>query len=412
MSARQAAEQAARDAYGRLLALLVARSRDIAASEDALSEAFIAALGTWPVDGVPANPQAWLLTAARNSLHNMRRHQGVVDASALDLALLQDESAPDVPAVPDDRLKLLFVCAHPSIDAAARTPLMLQTVLGLDAAQIGAAFLVAPATMGQRLVRAKAKIRDAGLRFELPAAEDMPARLEDVLAAVYAAYGTSWDAVPGADTGQHDLVEEALFLDRLLVALLPAEPEPQGLLALMLYCEARRRARRAADGSFVPLKRQDARLWRRDLIIEAEGHLTAAAQRGIFGRYQCEAAIQSVHVQSPITGRTNHEALATLYSLLAAHSPSIGVLVAQAAARVEAGDATSALEGLSRLAPADVACYQPYWVTLARATAAAGDHASAAQALQRAVGLTEDPAVRAYLGSSLKQRSDCGRDGR
>ncbi len=403
MNAAQAAEQAARDAYGRLLAVLVARSRDIAASEDALSEAFLAALRSWPVDGVPANPQGWLMTAARNHLHNMRRHQGVVDASAADLALLQDEAAPEASAVPDDRLKLLLVCAHPSIDAAVRTPLMLQTVLGLDAAQIAAAFLVAPATMGQRLVRAKAKIRDAGLRFELPSAEDMPGRLEDVLAAIYAAYGTSWDAVPGADTSQHDLVDEALFLARLLVGLLPEEPEPRGLLALMLYCEARRPARRAADGSFVPLNQQDARLWRSELIIEAEGHLTTAAQRGIFGRYQCEAAIQSVHVQSPLTGRTHHEALATLYALLAQHSPSVGVRVAQAAARVEAGDATQALVMLSQLVPAEVASYQPYWVTLAHAERAAGRPRAAQQGLERAIGLTEDPAVRAYLMGVLSQ---------
>jgi len=408
VSAAHAAELAARDAYGRLLALLVARSRDIAACEDALSEAFVAALRTWPVDGVPANPQAWLLTAARNHLHNMRRHQGVVDASAADLVLLQDEAAPEAATVPDDRLKLLFVCAHPAIDAAVRTPLMLQTVLGLDAAQIGAAFLVAPATMGQRLVRAKAKIRDAGLRFELPAAEDMPERLEDVLAAVYAAFGTSWDAVPGANTGPNDLVEEALFLGRLLVALLPDEPEPRGLLALMLYCEARRPARRAADGSFVPLNRQDARLWRRDLIVEAEGQLTTAAQRGAFGRYQCEAAIQSVHVQSPITGRTNHEALATLYALLARHSPSVGVLVAQAAAMVEAGAAENALEVLSRLSASDVSGYQPYWVTLARAEGVAGRHAGALQAFERAIGLTEDAAVRAYLTACLKRQAEMG----
>ena len=241
--ARRAAETAARASYGRLLAVMAARSRDIAASEDALSEAFLAALRTWPGSGVPANPDAWLLTAARNSLKNMARHQGVIDASALDLALLQDEATTESHVVPDDRLKLLFVCAHSAIDTSVRTPLMLQTVLGLDAAQIGAAFLVAPATMGQRLVRAKAKIKDAGLRFELPTVEDMPERLEDVLNAIYAAYGTSWDAVAGADTGCPDLGEEALFLSRLLVALLPAEPEARGLLALMLYCESRRAAR-------------------------------------------------------------------------------------------------------------------------------------------------------------------------
>lgn len=198
---RRAAEKAARASYGRLLSILAARSRDIASSEDALAEAFLAALRSWPSAGVPRNPEAWLLTAARNSARNTARHRAVVDASVADLLLLHDEAAPEQPDFPDDRLKLLFVCAHPAIEEAARTPLMLQTVLGLDAAQIAAAFLVAPATMGQRLVRAKARIKDTGLRFELPAAEDMSSRLSDVLDAIYAAYGTAWDAVAGADTG-------------------------------------------------------------------------------------------------------------------------------------------------------------------------------------------------------------------
>ncbi|MBC7994420.1 MAG: RNA polymerase subunit sigma-70 [Rhizobacter sp.] len=398
--ARRTAEVAARASYGRLLSILAARSRDIAASEDALSEAFLAALRTWPDIGVPANPDAWLLTSARNNLKNMARHQGVVDASAVELALFQDEATPDLPDVPDDRLKLLFICAHPAIDESVRTPLMLQTVLGLDAAQIGAAFLVAPAAMGQRLVRAKAKIKDAGLRFELPAAEDMPERLDDVLNAIYVAYGTSWDAVPGADTGSRDLADEALFLSRLLVALLPAEPEPHGLLALMLYCESRRAARRAGDGSFVPLKLQDASLWSRHMIIEAEAELTTASRAGVFGRFQCEAAIQSVHAQRPITGRTHHEALATLYGLLAAHHPSIGVLVGQAAALVEAGEHDQALHVLERLVDADVSSYQPYWVTLAAARSALGDRLSAEQALRTAIGLTEDPAIRAFLAGT------------
>ncbi len=400
-SAAQAAEAAARASYGRLLAMLAARSRDIAASEDALSEAFVAALRTWPASGVPDNPDAWLMTAARNQLKNLARHQAVVDGSAVDLALLHDDTAPDPGALPDDRLKLLFVCAHPAIDEGVRTPLMLQTVLGLDAVQIGAAFLVAPATMGQRLVRAKAKIKDAGLRFEVPCAEDLPERLGDVLDAVYAAYGTSWDAVPGADTGARDLAEEALFLGRLLVHLLPGEPEARGLLALMLYCESRRAARRAADGAFVPLKHQDARLWSRDMIIEAEDQLTMASRAGVFGRYQCEAAIQSVHAQRPITGESNHAALATLYGLLAERCPSVGVLVAQAAARVDARDPQQALAVLGRLPEAEVRSYQPYWVTLAHALAACGDQPAARQAMQTAMGLTEDAAVRAFLSGSL-----------
>jgi len=397
--ARRAAETAARASYGRLLSILVARSRDIAASEDALSEAFVAALRTWPETGVPDNPDAWLMTAAGNTLRNAARHRSVVDASAIELALLHDGFAPEAQDLPDDRLKLLFVCAHPAIDEAIRTPLMLQTVLGLDAVQIGSAFLVAPATMGQRLVRAKAKIRDSGLRFELPGAEDMPERLGDVLNAVYAAYGTSWDTVAGADPGAGDLAGEALFLGRLLVSLLPAEPEARGLLALMLYCESRRAARRDAEGRFVPLGRQDARLWSRDMIIEAEGQLTAASRSGVFGRYQCEAAIQSVHAQRPITGRTEH---AALYGLLAERAPSVGVLVSQAAARLDAGEPGQALGILRRLVAAEVAGYQPYWVTLAMSLAATGDRPAATEAMQTALTLTRDPAVRDFLAGALE----------
>jgi RNA polymerase sigma-70 factor (ECF subfamily) len=397
VDAQRAAEQAARASYGRLLSILAARSRNIAASEDALSEAFMAALRTWPAAGVPLNPEAWLLTAARNHMKNVVRHQVVADAVAADLALLLDEMAPADEGLPDDRLKLLFVCAHPAIDEGVRTPLMLQTVLGLDAQQIGAAFLVAPTTMGQRLVRAKARIRDTGLRFELPQADDLPERLYDVLNAIYAAYGTSWDAISGAETGARDLADEAIFLCRLLVALLPAEPEPQGLLALMLHCEARRAARRGARGEFVPLKEQDVRLWSRDMIVEAEGHLVAASRAGRFGRFQCEAAIQSVHAQRAVTGRTHHPALLTLYRLLATHHPGVGVLVSQAAALTEAGEAQQALHVLARLPDETVRLYQPYWVTLATTLAATSSTAAAQAAWQRAIGLTEDAAIRTFL---------------
>lgn len=398
--ARQIAETAARTSYGRLLSILVARSGDIQASEDALSEAFVAALRTWPDRGVPDNPDAWLLTAARNSAKNVTRHRVIVDGSAPDLGLLNNVGdAPDRSTLPDDRLKLLFVCAHPAIDESIRTPLMLQTVLGLDAAQIGAAFLVAPTAMGQRLVRAKAKIKVSRLRFELPTTADMPDRLQDVLNAIYAAYGTSWDAVAGADDGVRDLANEALFLSRLLVAMMPAEPEARGLLALMLYCESRRAARRGPDGRFIPLKQQDPRLWSRDMIIEAENELTTASRAGVFGRFQCEAAIQSVHALRPITGNTNHDALATLYAMLAAQCPSIGVLVAQAAAMVEAGDPAAAVSALHTLASAEVTSYQPYWVTLAAALTALGDSIAAQRALQTAIGLTEDPNVRAFLAT-------------
>jgi RNA polymerase sigma-70 factor (ECF subfamily) len=201
----------------------------------------------------------------------------------------------------------LFLCAHPALDEAIRTPLMLQTVLGLDAERIARAFLVAPSAKGQRLVRVKARIRDAGLRFVLSEAEMTAGRLGDVLDAIYVAFDTGWDAEDGTD-----LTGEAVFLARLIVAQMPGEPEPQGLLALMLYCEARRAARRDTEGRFVPLDRQDAKAWNRSMIIEAEGLLAQASRRAQFGRFQCEAAIQSVHIQRPITGVTNWAALETL----------------------------------------------------------------------------------------------------
>jgi RNA polymerase sigma-70 factor (ECF subfamily) len=393
----RAAELAARHSYGRLLALLAARTRDIAAAQDALAEALAAALATWPRTGVPREPDAWLMTAARNHLRNAARHQAVVDGSAADLALLLDEAAPEADDLPDRRLALMLVCAHPAIDAAVRTPLMLQVVLGLDAARIAAAFLVPPATMGQRLSRAKAKIRDAGLRFELLDATDLPTRLDEVLDAIYAAFGIGWDDLPGGGPGAGDLAEEAIFLARLLVSLLPAEPEPQGLLALMLYCHAREQARRDERGRFVPLAAQDARLWDRPTLIEAEGWLTAAARARRFGRYQCEAAIQSVHIQRPITGRANHEALLMLYGLLTEHAPSLGAAVGLAATLLDADRPAEALARLQSLEAAQAEGYQPYWVVRARTLQALGESDAAAAALQRALALTRDPAVQAHL---------------
>lgn len=398
--ARRAAERAARASYGRLLAILGTRTRDIAAAEDALAEAFASALRVWPERGVPANPDAWLLTAARNTLSNDHRHRQVRDGAAAEIVRGIEEAAADEERpFPDERLKLLFVCAHPAIDPAVRTPLMLQTVLGLDAVRIGRAFLVPAATMGQRLVRAKAKIRDAGLRFEVPEPEHFGERVGDVLDAIYAAFGTGWDAVPGADDGVGGLVEEAIWLGRLIVALLPDEPEAKGLLSLMLHCEARRAARRDAEGRFVPLARQDARAWSRDMIIEAEALLTAASRAGRFGRYQCEAAIQSVHAQRPITGRTNHEALATLYDMLAAHAPTVGVLVARAAARLDAGDAAGALAALDAVPAERRATYQPWWVVRMRALDRTGRVDLAAAARRTASDLTADPGVRAHLAA-------------
>ncbi len=278
-----------------------------------------------------------------------------------------------------------------------RAPLMMQTVLGLDAARIAGVFLTTPATMSQRLVRAKAKIRHAGLRFAEPEREDLAGRLADVLDAVYAAYGVGWDAVAGAADSAARYTAEAIDLARVIVDLLPGEPEPRGLLALMLYCEARRPARRDADGGFIPLHCQDARLWSREAIVEAESLLVAASRFGRFGRYQCEAAIQSVHVQRPITGRLDVGALRRLYDLLESQVPSIGVRVARAAMLLEAGDLDAAANALDAVAGDRVAAYQPYWVARGMLAAKVGNPDEAAAAQDRAIALTRDPAVRAWL---------------
>src|SRR6202047_538705 len=292
-------ERVARESYGRLVAYLSTNTRDVASAEDALSNALVAALTAWPRDGVPQNPEAWLLTTARHSLIDLVRHQQVALASEPTLLLLRDEpkEATLSPQFPDERLKLLFVCAHPAIDPAMHTPLMLQTVLGLDAVRIAHAFLVSPATMGQRLVRAKTKIRDGGIQFEVPQERDLPQRLDAVLEAIYAAFGIGWDDMDGVDQSGRELAEEAIWLGRVLLQLMPREAEVRGLLALMLHCDARRRARRAPNAHYIPLLEQDSQQWSLPLIKEAEGHLAEAASRGRTGRFQLEAAIQSVDAE-------------------------------------------------------------------------------------------------------------------
>lgn len=399
------AKLAARTSYGRLLAILSSGSRDISAAEDALSEALVAALKTWPERGVPDNPDAWLLTTARNRQRNSSRHSKVRDAAAEEIERRYEELSQSRKDFPDERLKMLFVCAHPAIDEAIRTPLMLQIVLGLDAQRIGSAFLVSPTAMGQRLVRAKTKIRDSGLRFAIPDPEALSDRLADVLNAIYAAFGTAWDDLPGAAEGEQGLAEEAIYLARLIMTLLPDEPEPKGLLALMLYCHARKDARRDDAGRFVPLTEQDSAKWSSNMIVEAEQLLTEASRAATFGRFQCEAAIQSVHVQRAFTGTTNHAALLTLYDLLVAQCPTVGNVVSRAAMLLEAGQAESAREALETLPAAKTAQYQPYWVTTAFVATAIGDGQSAAKAFETAIALTEDPAVRTFLAEKAAHMS-------
>ena len=398
-STHRTIERVARESYGRLVAYLSSHTRDVASAEDALSNALVKALTTWPQDGVPQNPEAWLLTTARHSLIDHVRHQQVAEASEPTLLLLRGDSKQMTLSTefPDERLKLLFVCAHPAIDPAMHTPLMLQTVLGLDAARIAGAFLVSPKTMGQRLVRAKTKIRDGGIPFEVPQERELPPRLDAVLEAIYAAFGIGWDDMAGVDQRGRGLAEEAIWLARVLLQLMPKEAEVHGLLALMLHCEARRTARRGPDGRFVPLLEQDSQQWSRPFIEEAERHLAEASSRGRTGRFQLEAAIQSVHAERARSGRTEWTAIMLFYEQLIRISPTLGTRTGYAAAVGEAKGPEAGLSVLDAIDLESVSGYQPYWAVRAHLLQRLGKTSEAADAFDRAIGLAEDPAVRQFL---------------
>jgi RNA polymerase sigma-70 factor (ECF subfamily) len=339
------------------------------------------------------------MTAARNRLFDQARHRQVRAQSAPTLELMMSDlyETKDPDALPDERLKLLLVCAHPAIDPDMHTPLMLQTVLGLDAVAIARAFLISPKTMGQRLVRAKNKIRQAQIAFEIPAADQIPQRLEAVLDAIYAAYGSSWEDAAGTDRKAVGLAEEAIWLARVLRDQVPEEPEVHGLLALMLHCEARRPARRSADGRFVPLSEQNPREWLTPLIEEAESELIAAARNPRLGRFQLEAAIQSVHAERAHSGRTDWQAIARFYDQLVQIAPSLGAAVGRAAAHAEAESAKAGLSLLDAIDSGSITSYQPYWAVRAHLLSELKRAREAQEAFDRAIGLSEDDAVRSFL---------------
>ncbi|TMK77835.1 MAG: RNA polymerase subunit sigma-70 [Actinobacteria bacterium] len=398
--ARRTVEAVARASYGRLLAYLSSETRDVVGAEDALGDALLAALTSWPKDGVPRQPESWLLTAARHRLIDQARRRRVRDEHEGTLRRLAAESTATAVAggtFPDRRAELLFVCAHPAIEPALHTPLMLQTVLGVDAARIAQAFLVPPATMGQRLVRAKQKIRQAGIPFEVPQDHELPERLDAVLEAIYAAYDLGRDDAAGIDPRAQDLADEAVWLARVVRERLPEEPEIRGLLALMLFCDARRAARRTPDGRYVPLSEQDPGSWSTSAIREAETELGAAARGGRIGRFQLEAAIQSVHAERAQTGRTDWAAIVVFYEHLVQLAPTLGARVAQAAAVAEAHGAAAGLALLDTIDRAAVATYQPFWAVRAHLLRQVGEGVDAVEAYDRAIGLTEDPAIRRFL---------------
>jgi RNA polymerase sigma-70 factor (ECF subfamily) len=399
--AGDAVELVVRDRYGKLVAYLASRTRDVAGAEDALSEALATALTDWPKKGIPDSPEAWLLTVARRRLVDTARQRETRGGAVAHLQLLTEELLDDATreaGLPDERLNLMFACAHPAIDARMRAPLILQAVLGFDAASIAAAFLLSPATMGQRLVRAKAKIKEAGIPFSIPERGEMQARVEAVLEAIYAAFTEGWTNPAGDDFHRRELAEEAIWLCRLVVDFLPGEAEALGLLSLMLHLEARRGARRDADGDFVPLGDQDISRWNLVLIDEAEGWLAQASRIGCVGRYQLEAAVQSAHAIRRRDGRADWAALETLYARLLALTCSPVVAINRAVVIAELRGAEAGLAALDELRDeARLLDYQPYWAARAELLARACNVEAADAAYERAITLEADPTVKRFL---------------
>ncbi len=398
-AARAAAEAVARRSYGRLVALLAARSGDVAGAEDALSEAFAAALVDWPENGVPERPEAWLLTVARRKGIDASRRRRRAQEGGVHLGLLAEElAAAEGAGLVDERLALMFACAHPGITPAIRAPLMLQTLLGFDAASIGSAFLVSPATMGQRLVRAKRKIRDAGIALQVPDGAELPARLGAVLEAIYAAFGEGWADATGTDVRRRDLAEEAIWLGRLVASLLPDEAETLGLLSLMLHAEARRGARRDERGEYVPLAEQDTAQWNFAQIDEAEALLSRASALPGAGRFQLEAAVQSAHAVRRHAGQPDWAAIERIYDALLARTGSPVVALNRAVAIAETHGAAAGLQALDALAgERRLDHYQPYWAARAELLARTAAWDAAERAYARAIGLESDPVVRRFL---------------
>lgn len=408
-SPTHAALAAARASYGRLLAWLAWQWRDVAAAEDALAEAFAAALEHWPTQGVPASPEGWLMTAAKRQLLMAARRRRLAEDPAF-TALFPDAEAPaeEAVAIPDARLRLMLVCAHPAIDTSVRCALMLQVVLGVDAARIAGAWLVSPEAMTKRLTRAKAKIREARIRFEVPDGADLEERVQSVLEAIYGAFTLDWGRAP--EDAASDLSDEAVYLAELVVAHLPDHAEANGLLALLWLAESRRTARTGSADEFIPLDRQDPRRWDAGLVGQANARLAHAAALRSPGPFQIEAAIQAAHASRADTGVTPWADIVRLYERLLECAPTIGARIGHAIATAKCGnDAEAGLALLRAIDSAAIVKHQPWWAALGHLCEGSGATGKAVDAYRQALELTRAPELRIHFDQCIKRLSHTDR---